>query len=113
MRLRKKHGGCSVAGVEWPEDGAVAEVPDELGAELLALAPDEYEHLLDDTPAEEEQPEHEQSEEELKQPNKAASAEDWKAFALAHGGFEQETGVSPHQASRKAIVDHYTGSSEE
>src|ERR1700753_124303 len=45
--------------------------------------------------------------EDLKQPNKAASAEDWKAYAAAHGGFQEATGVHPDDATRKAIVDHY------
>jgi hypothetical protein len=45
---------------------------------------------------------------EVKQPNKAASAEDWKAYALAHGGFQDATGTHPDDATRKAIVDHYT-----
>lgn len=46
--------------------------------------------------------------EDLKQPNKAAPAADWTAFAAAHGGFEQATGTAPADATRKAIVDHYT-----
>jgi hypothetical protein len=45
--------------------------------------------------------------EALKQPNKAASADDWRAFAAAHGGFQEATGVHPDDATRKAIVDHY------
>lgn len=45
--------------------------------------------------------------EDLKQPNKAAPAADWTAFAEAHGGFEQATGTPPADATRKAIVDHY------
>jgi hypothetical protein len=45
---------------------------------------------------------------ELRQPNKAASAEDWKAYAAAHGGFQDATGVHPDDATRKAIVEHYT-----
>lgn len=44
----------------------------------------------------------------LRQPNKAASADDWKSYALAHGGFQESTGVHPDDATRKAIVDHYT-----
>lgn len=44
----------------------------------------------------------------LKQPNKAASAADWVAYAEAHGGFQAATGVAPADASRKAIVDHYS-----
>lgn len=42
-------------------------------------------------------------------PNKAAAAEDWKAFAVADGGFQESTGLHPDDATRKAIVDHYTG----
>lgn len=45
---------------------------------------------------------------DVKQPNKAASAEDWKAYAAAHGGFQDTTGTHPDDATRKAIVDHYT-----
>lgn len=76
MRLRKKHGGCTVAGHEWAKDGAVAEVPDELGTELLALAPDEYEHLLDDAPAEEEEPPAEEEKAEEPAPEPEASADE-------------------------------------
>lgn len=46
--------------------------------------------------------------EDPKQPNKAASAEEWKAYALAHGGFEDATGTHPDDATRRAIVEHYT-----
>lgn len=45
---------------------------------------------------------------ELKQPNKAAPAADWVAYADLHGGFEAATGTPPAEATRKAIVDHYT-----
>lgn len=41
-------------------------------------------------------------------PNKAASAEDWRAFAVAEGSFQQTTGTHPDEATRRAIVDHYT-----
>lgn len=41
-------------------------------------------------------------------PNKAASAEDWKAFAVADGSFQEATGTHPDEATRRAIVDHYT-----
>ncbi|MFD2421671.1 hypothetical protein [Amycolatopsis pigmentata] len=34
--------------------------------------------------------------------------EDWKAYAAAHGGFEEATGKSPADATRKEIVDHYS-----
>ena len=47
---------------------------------------------------------------EVRQPNKAASAEDWKAYAAADGSFEVTTGIHPDDATRKAIVDHYSGS---
>lgn len=53
------------------------------------------------------------SAESLRQPNKAASADDWKAYAIDHGGFEQATGVHPDDATRKAIVDHYTDGGEQ
>lgn len=43
-----------------------------------------------------------------KQPNKAASAAAWCAFAIADGSFQVATGTHPDAASRKAIVDHYT-----
>lgn len=46
---------------------------------------------------------------EMKRPGKAASAEDWKAYALAHGGFQEATGTHPDDATRRAIVEHYTG----
>lgn len=44
-------------------------------------------------------------------PNKAASAEDWRAYADQHGGFQEATGKSPMDpaTTRKEIVDHYTG----
>lgn len=45
---------------------------------------------------------------ELRQPNRAAPAEDWKTYAVADGGFQAATGVHPNDATRKAIVDHYT-----
>lgn len=50
----------------------------------------------------------------LKQPNKAASAADWTAYAEAHGGFQATTGKSPADpaTTRKEIVDHYTGGDE-
>lgn len=51
--------------------------------------------------------------EEPKQPNKAASSEDWKAYAAADGSFEAATGMHPDDATRKAIVDHYTGGDQE
>lgn len=49
---------------------------------------------------------------DLKQPNKAASAEEWKAYAVAHGGFQEDTGRHPDDATRRAIVEHYTGKSD-
>ena len=49
---------------------------------------------------------------ELRQPNKAASADDWKAYAAAEGSFQAATGTHPDEATRKAIVDHYTESGE-
>lgn len=47
---------------------------------------------------------------ELRQPNKAASADDWRLYADQHGGFEEATGKSPLDpaTTRKEIVDHYT-----
>lgn len=49
---------------------------------------------------------------ELRQPNKAASADDWKAYAAADGSFQAATGTHPDEATRKAIVDHYTAEEE-
>jgi len=37
MWLRKETGGTAIDGYEWPEDGSVTEVPDELGRSLLAI----------------------------------------------------------------------------
>lgn len=37
MWLRKKQGGTSIGPHHWPHDGAVAEVPDDLAGELLAI----------------------------------------------------------------------------
>ncbi|WP_134667846.1 hypothetical protein [Amycolatopsis sp. CFH S0078] len=122
MLLRKHIGGCTVAGHEWAEDGAVVEVPDELGTELMAIAPGDYEHVLEDEPAAgpgDQAPADPSSsdtgdssgqgdgggssEEDVKQPNKAASAEDWSAYALAQGLPEDVV----LNATRKAIVDHF------
>ena len=94
MLLRKHGGGCTIAGIEWPEDGAVAEVPDELGAELLAIDPAGFEHVPD-----------EPEPDGPKRPNQNASAEDWKAYALASGLPEDVA----NGATRKAIIDHFTG----
>lgn len=49
---------------------------------------------------------------ELRQPNKAASADDWKAYAAVEGSFQAVTGTHPDEATRKAIVDHYTADGE-
>ena len=38
-------------------------------------------------------------------PNKAAPAADWVSYAKAEGSFPGD----PETATRKAIVDHYTG----
>jgi hypothetical protein len=99
MLLRKMHGGASVAGYAWADDGDVVDVPDELGLDLLALDPAEYEHVPDDS--------HDVDPNggEVKQPNQAASAEDWKAYALAQG----LPGDVVEAASRKAIVGHFNG----
>lgn len=43
-----------------------------------------------------------------KQPNKAASQADWVEYAKADGGFEEATGTSPDDATRRAIVEHYS-----
>lgn len=50
----------------------------------------------------------------VKQPNKAASAAEWVAFAKADGGFREQTGKDPEAetTTRKAIVDFYTGDSD-
>lgn len=37
MWLRKETGGTSIGPHEWPEDGSVTEVPDELGRSLMAI----------------------------------------------------------------------------
>lgn len=37
MFLKKHQGGTSIGPYSWPEDGAVCEVPDQMGSELLAL----------------------------------------------------------------------------
>lgn len=42
MWLKKAQGGCSIAGYEWPEDGSVAEVPDDLGASLLGIPGNDF-----------------------------------------------------------------------
>lgn len=44
----------------------------------------------------------------LKQPNKAALAADWTAYAIQDGRFEQATGTHPSDATRAAVVEFYT-----
>jgi hypothetical protein len=48
VKLRKAHGGCSIERAEWPEDGSVAEVPDELARSLLAIDPAEFSVVTDE-----------------------------------------------------------------
>lgn len=43
-----------------------------------------------------------------RKPNKAAAAADWVEFAKADGSFEEATGTPPEDATRRAIVDHYS-----
>ena len=43
-----------------------------------------------------------------RRPNKAASKEDWQAYAIAEKSFTDATGIHPDDATRKEIVDHYT-----
>lgn len=45
---------------------------------------------------------------ELRRPNKAASKEDWQSYAAAEGSFTASTGTLPEEATRAAIIDHYT-----
>jgi hypothetical protein len=105
MLLRKHVGGCTVAGHEWAEDGAVVEVPDELGTELLAIAPGDYEHVVEEAPADSggESGGDQSPGDEAKQPNKAASAEEWSAFALSKGLPENVVA----NATRKQLVEHF------
>lgn len=49
----------------------------------------------------------------LTRPAKAASADEWRAYALADGGFQEATGTTPDEATRKAIVDHYTAEADD
>lgn len=44
----------------------------------------------------------------VKQPNKAASQATWVEYAIADGSFEETTGQAPEEATRKAIVEHYS-----
>jgi hypothetical protein len=103
MFLRKKNGGATIDGHEWAEDGAVAEVPDELGADLLSLAPDEYEHVVDE-PADGDQGD-QGDQGDVKKPNQAASAADWQAYALTQGLPAEVV----EAATRKQIIDHFNG----
>lgn len=41
-------------------------------------------------------------------PNKAASQADWVEYAKADGSFEDATGTPPEDATRRAIVEHYS-----
>ena len=42
MFLKKKTGGSAIGPHEWTKDGDTVEVSDTLGAELLAIDPEEY-----------------------------------------------------------------------
>jgi hypothetical protein len=50
MRLAKETGGCSIIwhgkSYAWKTDGAVIQVPDEFGAELLAIRGADYSEVL-------------------------------------------------------------------
>jgi hypothetical protein len=48
----------------------------------------------------------------LKQPNKAASQAVWVEYANADGSFEEATGQAPEEATRRAIVEHYSADPE-
>jgi hypothetical protein len=48
MRLKKATGGTSIGPHHWPHDGAVTEVPDELGRELLAIPDGGFERVGED-----------------------------------------------------------------
>jgi hypothetical protein len=98
MFLRKTQGGCTIAGYEWAEDGAVTEVPDELGADLLRLDPTGYEQV-------DEPPSTPDTDGEVKKPNQAAPHDEWKAYALAQGVPADVV----ESATRKAIVAHFHG----
>jgi hypothetical protein len=47
-----------------------------------------------------------------RRPNKAAAAADWVEFAKADGSFEEATGTLPEDATRRAIVEHYSSDPE-
>lgn len=117
MLLRKEKAGSTIGHV-WENDGDVVEVPYELGLELLAIPNGGFSEEAraeedappaepvpagtgDVPPAEPENPDPDG----VKQPNKAASAEEWNAYALAQGLHEDVVA----NATRKQIVDHFNG----
>lgn len=55
MELKKEQGGVSIGEFTWAKDGDVVEVPDELGAELLAIKGGDYSRV-DPAPAPPEKP---------------------------------------------------------
>jgi hypothetical protein len=50
MWLRKSTGGTAIGPHEWPEDGSVTEVPDQLGRELLAIPEGGFEKVDEPEP---------------------------------------------------------------
>ena len=56
MHVRKESGGTTITHrrvqYEWPEDGSVIEVPDELGADLLGIRGGGYSEAPEPKPAE-------------------------------------------------------------
>lgn len=111
MLLRKEKAGTTVDHV-WDEDGAVVEVPYELGLELLAIPNGGFTEVAQaeaaEPPAEDppaDPPAPEQPGDEVRKPNQAASAADWQAYALAQGVPEAVVAG----ATRKQIVDHFNG----
>ncbi len=48
MLLRKEQGNCSIGDYVWPHDGAVVEVPDWMGMELLAIKGHDYTEVQPD-----------------------------------------------------------------
>jgi hypothetical protein len=45
MWLKKLTGGTAIGAYEWPEDGSVTEVPEQLGRELLAIPESGFEKV--------------------------------------------------------------------
>jgi hypothetical protein len=49
--LKKHRGGSSIGPHQWPEDGSVCEVPDDLGRSILAIPEHDYELVEAPKPA--------------------------------------------------------------